>query len=66
LLVLNNGQVLKEADRLEYMNREFPKHWAFELQMFQGRLIVYAMNMLFTGFVVIVGQNVAGNWRREG
>ena len=48
------------------MNRELPKYWAFELQMFQGRLIVYAMNMLFTGFVVIVGQNVAGNWRREG
>ena len=66
LLVLNNGQVLKEADRLEYMNREFPKHWAFQLQMFKRRLIVDSMNMLFAGFVVIVGQDVAGDWRREG
>jgi hypothetical protein len=61
LIVIYNGQVLKEADRLEYMNRELPKDWAFELQMFKCRLIVNAMNMLFTGFVVVIGQDVAGD-----
>jgi hypothetical protein len=66
LLVLNNGQVLKEADRLEYMNRELPKDWTFQLEMFKGRLIVDPVNMLFTGFVVVVGKDVARDRRCKG
>lgn len=48
------------------MNRELPKDWTFQLEMFKGRLIVDPVNMLFTGFVVVVGKDVARDRRCKG
>ena len=31
LFIVNGCQVLQEVDRLEYVDREFPKHWSLQL-----------------------------------
>lgn len=43
------------------MYGEFSEDWAFEFSVFQGRLFVSSVLVLFLGFVVIVSQDMAGH-----
>jgi hypothetical protein len=65
LIILDWREVLKEADWLENVDGKFTEHWAFQLQVFKGRLIVHTVNMLFTGLVIVICQDVAGNGGRK-
>lgn len=62
----NIRKVLKETYRLENVNREFSEDWSLQLQVFESRLIINPMHVLFSCFIVIVGKNVTRHWGGKG